>query len=192
MSLTEQLQDLHDEMAPDWDYEDAPSALEDPKAADLSLMTKGDLERELDTAREVMNAEIHLIKDWYEGIRTDVEGLIDWHARQLAEFHRRALEVDGKAKTIRLPHGTLKSREGTLSVEVEDRDAYVAWARENGREGLLRQTWDVNRDALKTDDSLGTIVDTAESGRFADPETGDVVPGVSWRRPDRTFSSVPK
>lgn len=81
------------------------------------------------------------------------DGDIDFFTGLLEEFHRKLIKADPKLKTIRLPEGTLEIRK--LPPEFQhDEEGLVEWAK-------LKKRLQV------------------AGGVAVDPETGEVVPGVS-------------
>jgi len=84
-----------------------------------------------------------------------------WEAL-LGQYHRQRLEEDEKAKTIRLPHGTLTARKLPDGIVIEDEDALLKWARTEAPD-YVRTRVDLNHSAIKS----------------AVLKSGEIIPGVS-------------
>lgn len=79
-------------------------------------------------------------------------------------------ESDGR-KSMSFPDGKVSSRETPDTIDVEDLDAFVVWAEENGHENWIRVKKEADKKALKD------AVDFSES-IVLDPITGEIVEGL--------------
>ena len=55
-------------------------------------------------------SEIRRIAEWERDVNGELQNNINFFTRLLSDYHRQVLEQDPKAKTIKLPYGTLKMR----------------------------------------------------------------------------------
>ena len=98
----------------------------------------------------------------------------------LADYHRRILEANPKAKTYKLPGGNLTHRVGSKSVKVTDEPAFVEWALVNAPRALAYKpqvsVLNPAHGFVRTED--GTIVAAG----------GEVVPGVVEVRGEDRYS----
>jgi phage host-nuclease inhibitor protein Gam len=97
--------------------------------ADLSLKEIARLTEELEQANKVADEEIEFIQEYRAREIARIQKQIDWQARNLEAYARST-----DTKTVRLPHGVLKLRQGRDKVEVEDKEAFMKLA----DAGLLR------------------------------------------------------
>ena len=136
------------------------------------------VERARDEARRAGDAEIYRIQAWLqdEELRANqARGYLDY---LLEQYHRSQLAENPKAKTIKLPHGTLKIRAQQPQLNRDD-DAIRTWALDNMPEVLIDQepklNWTELKKALAIQDGVVIVADT-----------GEVVPGVEVEvRPDK-------
>jgi phage host-nuclease inhibitor protein Gam len=120
---------------------------------------------------DLANEEIQRIKDWEAEVNNPLdsdalyfEGLLIDYA-----FRCRVDENDGR-KTIKTPAGQVKTRSGSSSVKVEDKDAFIEWAEKNAPD-LIRTKVEVDIPAVKeTSVVQDSIVVTAD---------GEIIPGLA-------------
>lgn len=103
------------------------------------------------------------------------ETLTGWHAATLADQEARGVKA---TTTIKLNGGTLTARQGGLSAVIEDEDALAAWLILNGHSDAVTTATKIALAPVKklfTDDKPVT-------------EDGELIPGVTAHRGERTFS----
>ena len=61
-------------------------------------------------AARVAERQIQRIQDWLRGEMERRDSTIHWFEGRLHDYHLRVLAEDPKAKTVRLPHGTISMR----------------------------------------------------------------------------------
>lgn len=110
----------------------------------------------------VAQREIDRINAWLEARKSPRARSREFFEGLLIDYHNRLLRDDPRAKTVKLPHGTLKSRKLPESFEY-DMEAVVSWAKENGRTEFIRVKEEVVKDEVKR----------------AVKEDGEKVPGVT-------------
>lgn len=115
--------------------------------------------------------EIERIKLWLEGETKSLKETVSFFESLLLEYHIAELAKDSKAKTIKLPHGILKMRKQQPEY-VRDDDVVKEWAQANKPDVLVPQPPKLDWTSLKK--SL-----QVSDGKAIDPETGEVVPGIS-------------
>lgn len=130
------------------------------------------IERRRAELRQAAELEITRIQSWLKGEEEKIDQQESFFANLLADYHRRILEADPKAKTITLPHGTLQMRAQQPEFRRDD-NALMAWIKSEPSlaERFIRTkeevAWvDLKRDLKVSED--GTVV-TA---------WGEIVPGV--------------
>ena len=136
------------------------------------------VERSRQEVQDAANAEVGRISRWL-----DDEELRANQARKhldylLEQYHRAHMTSNPKAKTIKLPHGTLKIRAQQPQF-IRDDTAIKEWATDNMPEVLVPQesklNWTGLKEALAIKDGVAIIADT-----------GEVVRGVHVEeRPDK-------
>jgi len=114
-------------------------------------------------------AEIEKISVWRERETSKITGDISFFEELLKDFHRRTLEKDPKAKTIRLPSGSLEARKMPPEYR-RDEEKLLPWVEQNRPDFLIVEK-SVNWADLKKKLSF-------ENGCAFDPITGEVVPGI--------------
>lgn len=153
----------------------------DVLADDLEDIPVADLDRanyvlgQIRRARAIRDEEVSLLRR--ERDRLDIlehsanqrcETVEAWYGPQLESFHAAILRDDPKRKTLDLPNGTMRARQGQPSWSFSDE--FVDWAQNAGRSDLLRYKVDVDRTAAKK----ALVVD---DGKVLLPD-GELVPGV--------------
>lgn len=92
----------------------------DALKADLSLREITRLTDELEQANAVADEEIAFIEEYRKREVERIQKQIGWQARNLEAYARST-----DTKTVRLPHGILKLRQGRDKIEVEDKEAFM-------------------------------------------------------------------
>lgn len=185
MSLGELYDDLDEYLTGDVDalQEQAPErfAVTDLATADWAVRKIARARRRFADAKLLADAQLERTREWIAAEQHRLDTDTAYLTGLLEAFHRRTLDEDPKAKTIRLPSGTLVARKQPDVVDVTDVDAFVAWA-SDGHNDLLRTKVEPDKTAIKN--TLGA----AETGLVHVPDTGELVPGLTWRDGDVKFS----
>lgn len=87
--------------------------------------------------QRVADEEIQRVHDWLAEANGSYDRDEQYFTGLLIEYARKEREQNDR-KSIKLPHGTVASRKGGDKITVTDADAFIKWARENGREDLVR------------------------------------------------------
>lgn len=128
--------------------------------------------------------EIKRVEDWLANEVKRLDADAAYFEGLLADYHRRVLAEDPRAKTIRLPHGTLKVRAQQPEYR-RDEAALLAWVKAN-RPELVKVKEDVDWAALKKSLMVAGEDAGAPFMPVVDGETGAVVEGVlAVPRPDK-------
>lgn len=120
-------------------------------------------------AEELAEVEMRRIDAWLENRRHVNSRDIDFFGGLLSRYALEQREAFDR-KTIDLPDGLIQTRTVNEKFVVEDRDAFVAWAKENAPE-LLRTTY--GADMSKIGEKC-----VAADQSVVDQETGMVIPGI--------------
>lgn len=163
----------------------------DPKA-EWALRMLGRHEAEVASAAEVAARLIERTRKWLEAEQLRHAPHVEFFERQLRVYHERKLEADPKAKTIRLPSGTLASRRNTVGkVTVEDPEAFLAWW-DSPANAELREAVPELVVAKRTP-SVAVIKEafTPKGEGMVDDGTGEIVPGVVHTPPETSFTPKP-
>lgn len=163
--------------------------------------------------REIADAAAELVAEalaWAENERgplvDDLAAAEHWLASWFEA--RRELEGPKAPAEVRLPSGVIKSRKGSLVLEVDDEEAFVEWAKAQGHDVLLRFPPPVQpppsidkavvKAAAQGTGPAGAMIasggaDLDEPGEIPliDPETGQVVPGAMLVRKPREVKVQP-
>lgn len=132
------------------------------------------IERGRQESRAAAQAEIERIQAWLTEEEKRADQAREYLDYLLEDYHRRQLEENPRAKTIKLPHGELQLRAQQPEFH-RDEAAVMAWAMKNRPEFVIQPPppdpkldWAGLKKVLK-------IVD----GQAVDPETGEVIPGIT-------------
>ncbi len=98
----------------------------DALKADLALKDIARLTEELEQANRVADEETAFIEEYRRREVERIQKQIDWQARNLEAYARST-----DSKTVRLPHGILKLRQGRDKVEIEDKEEFLRSSNED-------------------------------------------------------------
>lgn len=112
--------------------------------AQWALRKLAQLQAELDDVEEQVVRERRRIDEWHEAQLKKHAPAIQLFESMLLDYHRARREADPKCKTINLPAGTLHSRATKSKAEIEDVEAFIAWAKDE-RPDLLRTKLEVEK-----------------------------------------------
>lgn len=88
------------------------------------------IQKSISENQAVAEAEIKRTQEWLEVVNKPLQTDAEYFIALLNLYHASVLEVDPKAKTIKLPFGDLKAREQQPEF-VRDDEALLNWARSN-------------------------------------------------------------
>lgn len=139
-------------------------------------------------AQRLAEQQIAQVQAWLKGEQERADRTIHWFEGRLHDYHLQRLSEDPKAKTIRLPHGTLQMRAAPtqylhdeLTVDTCRSLGLPVKVVEAPEWGEIKKRLSLVGDVDARDDTY-TVIDT---------ETGAVVEGVRAKTPPDTFSAKP-
>lgn len=150
--------------------------------ADWALRKITQRDRRVADVTALAAREIERIRTWAEAEVRSANDDRAYFAGLLEEWHRTLLAEDPKAKTVKLPHGTLSARQSPATWTFDD-EPFIAWAQSNAP-ALLRIKTEVNKVQAKKDLELHTQSD----GEMVVVLQGEHVPGVAVTPGDVQFS----
>ena len=174
MSIAERLDDALDLDTPTGPDSSNHWQITDPGSADWALRKVAKVDAEAHQVSELAERQIAAIEAWRGAEHGRLGTQREHWETLLGLYHRQRLEEDEKAKTIRLPHGTLTARKLPDGIVIEDEDALLAWAKKDGPE-YVRTRIDVDHPAVKT----------------AVLKNGEIIPGVDIVKGDVRFTVTP-
>jgi hypothetical protein len=151
--------------------------------ADRALRKLARIQAAMAEVDRLYEARLMELDAWREDARQRYGRAASWLNMQLRAFHEARVAEDPKAKTIRLPAGELRSRQGRPRWEVIDEDRLVDWATVNGHHDVLRLV--VDKSALKS-----TFEASPSAGR-AFTADGEAVPGIVVHAAERSYTPAP-
>jgi phage host-nuclease inhibitor protein Gam len=137
--------------------------------ASWALRKLAKIRKEMAENQAIAEAEIKRTQEWLEEVNGALEKDAEYFSNLLQVYHRSVLEEDPKAKTIKLPFGTLKARKQEPEY-IRDEEKLLAWTKVN------------HPDAIKVKESvdwskLKETISNVENG-LAITEDGEVIEGV--------------
>lgn len=150
--------------------------------ADWALRKIARLRAEKQAKRELAQREIGRIQDWLDRELARLDRDEQFFVNALTDYHRSVLAVNPRAKTISLPHGTVKARVAGASPALVDEAAALAWA-ENARPEVVKVKKSLDWAGLKK-----LLAVDPDEIHCVDPTTGEVVPGVTVKPETITFT----
>lgn len=195
--LAEHLANQHE--VPEDDEGRAGFSIDDDGLATWAFRKLAGIQAEAAGVREQAEDQRALIAEWEKAELERLARDERFFEGALADYWRRCLEPEVerimatglsfdeawakvKTKSRKLLTGTLSASKGRESIVIEDDDAYVAWAQENGLYTLLNVTYKPSKDALAEYNR--------QDGQFVTPE-GEKVPGVFIQQPGVTYKAKP-
>lgn len=139
--------------------------------ADWALRKLAKIRRQRQENRRLAGAEIDKVKAWLAAEEERLERDEDYFLGLLADYHRRVLAEDPKAKTVRLPHGRLLMRAQPPEFE-RDEERLLEWLDARGMAEFVRTKREPDWQRLKP------LVAATPGGAVVVADTGEVVEGV--------------
>lgn len=183
--------DLYDKLNGNMDAVMAISQLPDESAAqerfriaskeqaNWALRKIARIEADIAEVNGVAEAEIARINAWRNEQLAGCDKNKEFFIGLLHEYHDLLLADNPKAKTVKLPYGTLKMR--ALPPEIErDEEALLEWVKTNKPQFVI-VTEKTNWAELKK------VLEIKSDGAL-DPETGEVLPGITVTERPPKFS----
>jgi phage host-nuclease inhibitor protein Gam len=124
-------------------------------------------------------SEVHRLQVWLERANRPIESEIQFFEGSLTQY-ASSERAENDRKTLDLPHGKVKSRLVPAKFVVEDKVAFLDWAKVTKNESLIRVT--EAPDAKAMNESL-----TKTDGVVLS-QGGEIVPGVSVTQESINFS----
>lgn len=173
------MEEEHDGVTP-WHIRNSVDAAEAMRRARF-------FQAQIDDLAAVKLAQIDQVDRWYAKEVAKVTPKLDKYRIPLERFS------DEKEASLSYPAGKLNRRKGSEVVEVEDEDAFVAWAMDNDFDKLVRMpdpkpmaAKDEIKKAVQKD---GPLV-LGASGELIDYDTAEVVPGIWIKRNEPSHKLV--
>lgn len=159
--------------------------------ADYALRRASMYEEDLARVESFARTQKDQIDRWLEQVTKPIRDGRDYFTGAAADYARRLREADPKFRTLPLPcGGKLTAHDGRAGVEVEDEEAFTAWALEQGHDDVVGVTYSAKKAEIAKRYEV-------EGERFV-AVTGDdpaldreVVPGVRPRPKGWTPKAVP-
>lgn len=137
------------------------------------------IERRREELRQTAELEIARIQSWLRGEEEKLDREAGFFMNLLADYHRRILEADPKAKTIKLPHGTLQMRAQQPEFKRDDAKLLQFLKADAARVEFVRVKEEPNWSEFK---KRLLVIHAENSGdgqaHVIDGVTGEIVPGV--------------
>jgi len=126
--------------------------------------------REQEEIESTAQAEIEKITAWKNDQTESIQKSISFFEYLLIEYHQQILKENPKAKTIKLPSGKLEARKAQPEFQ-RDVETMLPWVEQNRPEYIVVKK-DINWAGLKK-------ILEYRNGTGIDPDTGEVVPGLT-------------
>lgn len=161
--------------------EDLPDELTDADQVNRMLRALRRIEGDRANVVQVAEAEAARIFEWMDARTAEMDARADAIRERLRHYHEAVLRDDPRAKTIRMPNGTLTARAHT-TWDFTDEAAFLAWATEHCPDAIRQKEAvtpppEVDKVAAKR---LLVVRDDHDKVLKAgvDPASGEVPPGL--------------
>jgi phage host-nuclease inhibitor protein Gam len=162
----EKLEELPEELEENPDKE--RFKVKDKEQAEWCLRQISRLTKEQEEIEATAKAEIEKITTWQNNQTGTIRKSVSFFEYLLVEYHQQIFKENPKSKTIKLPSGSLSARKAQPEYQRE-KDTMLPWVEKN-RPNFVKK--DIDWAGLKK-------VLQYEEGRGIDPDTGEVVPGLT-------------
>lgn len=149
--------------------------IEDDSQATWAMRKASAARARLAEIQAIADAEIERIQQWAEHESRVPMRDLDYFEGILIEYGRKQ-RAEGR-KTVSTPYGSIKSRSGQARFVFSDKAQFIEWAKVNRPEWLV----------VKEDVSLSALRDASITAS-ADPESGEVIPGLDVEPPTVNFT----
>ena len=157
----------------------SPWMIADDGGAEWAMRLLAAAEAKLAEAEERAIQWRKQVDDWYRKVTAEASATSQFARAHLERYALERRYADPDAKTLYLPSGVVRTTSHADRITINDEPAVLAWALERAPE--------VVRHTVKVSD-VRHVVSVVE-GKAVDPDTGEVVAGLSVER-GRTSASV--
>jgi phage host-nuclease inhibitor protein Gam len=144
--------------------------VENKEQAEWCLRQISRLSKEQEEIEETAQTEIEKIIDWKKKQTESTQKSISFFEYLLTEYHQQVFKENPKAKTIKLPSGKLEARKASPEYQ-RNKDLMLPWVEKNQPDYVVVKK-DIDWAGLKK-------ILKYENGTGIDPDTGEVVPGLT-------------
>jgi len=152
--------------------------VDDDSKATWAMRKLRSLEAKVAENQRIAADEKARIEEWLAHVNESIESDAAYFRGLLVMYAREQREADNR-KTITTPYGAIKSRQGSVTYDIFNKDEFLDWAR-HYLPDAIRVTEAPDKRALA---DLVSAVD----GKVISGE-GEVIPGVSARNPEITYT----
>lgn len=151
--------------------------------ATLLLRRLNNLRTRIAKNAALAKGEIDRVRSWEQEVNGPLLRQAMFFESILEDYMRFLRDsTEGETKSLNLPTGKLSTTALQPKWEVEDTEAFVKWALEVNPDFLKFETKPVSLAELKK-----ALVDNGE-GEAVHKETGDLVPGLAIKAPEKPYS----
>jgi phage host-nuclease inhibitor protein Gam len=137
------------------------------------------LEQKKQENTDLAKAEIEKINAWLEMVNGELDRDLEYFKNLLAEYAKAKREQDPKFKSLKLPNGKFGFRKQQPKWQY-DEAKLLEYLKRNGMAEFIRMKEEPDKAALKK--KL-----TVSGGVAVDPETGEVIDGITVEEQDEAF-----
>jgi len=119
--------------------------VDDDSKADWAMRKLASLRRKQAENKAIAEAEIQRVTKWLETVNTSLENDASYFEAVLTPY--ALLQRSEGRKSVLLPHGTIKTTAGRPKIEIEDEEAFLAWAKES-ENSVIRIKTEIDKKAL--------------------------------------------
>ena len=145
--------------------------IRDEEGANKYMRIVRSLEGQMAEADKMRKAEVDRIEAFYQGQREEIDGKAEFFRQLLVDWYNRQREINPKYQ-LKTPWGKVSSRR-VKTMDWRDEAQTLAWLEESGHGDLVKVEKSIKKADLKK-------AMNAADGRFIDPATGEIVPGVAF------------
>ncbi|HHW30010.1 MAG TPA: hypothetical protein GXX21_10740 [Syntrophomonadaceae bacterium] len=167
--LSELMEDLPEEL-PETPEQKERFRVKDKEQAEWCLRQISRLLSKREEVKSLAQAEIEKITAWKNDQTESIQKSISFFEYLLIEYHQQIFKENPKAKTIKLPSGKLEARKAQPEYQ-RDKETMLPWVEQNRPEYIVVKK-DIDWSGLKK-------VLKFQNGTGIDPDTGEVVPGLT-------------
>lgn len=146
-------------------------SVKDDKAANWALRKIKHLQGQQESNNQLAQEEVDKIQEWNKGANDKLQRDIDYFQSLLANYAMEKRQEDPKFKKLELPNGKISFRKQQPQWDY-DKKSIVNTLRDSGLSELIRMKEEP--DATKIKKVLEVL-----NGRAINPDTGEIIPGIT-------------
>jgi len=178
--MEQQKTSLHEFLDKQEEVEQEGFTIQDDQQANWALRKVRQFQQQQKENNALAESEIEKIQEWNDQENTKAQHSIDYFQGLLARYAMDKRKDDPKFKTLKLPNGKIRFAKQQPKFNYND-DEIIDALKQSNRTDLINTKETPNKAEIKKRFEVN-------GNSLVDPETGEIIPGVSVEHRDEKFS----